>query len=163
MFLSRGLRGCTWPPSRGSRHSASLALWSPELHPHGGQLGLKAYVSLYQVPGGTVMPLSWGGLSQSSRGSVSGRTRDNSMPNPLSWTPRPVFRVSSPELSGVLPRGVAGHLRWPHGHPRQWETPCTVTCTCVQMQGLLAPGAWPPCRPQVDSKAQEYFSSVKLY
>lgn len=76
MFLSRGLRGCTWPPSRGSRHSASLALWSPELHPHGGQLGLKAYVSLYQVPGGTVMPLSWGGLSQSSRGSVSGRTEE---------------------------------------------------------------------------------------
>lgn len=65
-----------WPPSRGSRHSASLALWLPELHPHGGQLGLKAYVSLYQVPGGTVMPLSWGGLSQSSRGSVSGRTEE---------------------------------------------------------------------------------------
>lgn len=114
MFLSRGLRGCTWPPSRGSRHSASLALWLPELHPHGGQLGLKAYVSLYQVPGGTVMPLSWGGLSQSSQGSVSGRTRDNSMPNPLSWTPRPVFGVSSSELLGFCQEGLqvtcGGHM-----------------------------------------------------
>lgn len=125
-----GLSGCMQLTSRGSRHSASLALWSPELHPHGGQLGLEGLWSLHQGPWGTVMSFLWCRLFQSStRKCQGGKNRQ--------WHAQP----PSP------------------GHPEQWSSTrrlrrgcrsataatrlcqmvihCAVTHACVQTQALL--------------------------
>lgn len=82
-----GLRDYTQLLSRGFRHTASLALWLPELCPSDGQLGLKAYMSLCQTLWGTVRPLLTWTVIEPHRESP-GRTEETmASPDLLTWMP----------------------------------------------------------------------------
>lgn len=96
------LRGCTQLPSRGSGHSASLTLWSPELHPHsGGQLGPEGLCeALPGSQGHSDVTLTVQAVPEQQR-ETSGRAEETTaFPTPLTWTPRPVLGVGSSEQSG---------------------------------------------------------------
>lgn len=96
------LRGCTQLPSRGSGHSASQTLWSPELHPHsGGQLGPEGLCeALPGSLGHSDVTLTVQAVPEQQR-EMSGRAEETTaFPTLLTWTPRPVLGVGFSEQSG---------------------------------------------------------------
>lgn len=142
-----GAEGLHTAPWRRSRHLASLALWSPELCPHSGQLGPEGLrepsPGFWEQNDATLEMCT---VLEPPR-EIPGRTKEmTASPNPLTGTPSPSLGWAPQNGQGSirgLCRGRRSRQAATRASQRVGDSLCCVTRPCAQTSTWCAPGARP--------------------